>query len=398
MPKPASTSAPAVACPSPTAPPLRISIVQGAFLPVPPLQGGAIEKAFHALGCGFAARGHTVTHVSRCFPGLADDEWQNGVRYRRVPGYDAPLRLWRLKWLDLLYSRRACRLLPPADVLVTHTFWLPLLERRPSRGLPYVHVGRYPRGQLRFYPPRAILQTGSAAIQNAILAEVPARAQRIRVIPYPLTSDYLVDPAVSPSRTVLYVGRIHPEKGLELLIEAFRQFHAGPGSGWKLRLVGPHETRQGGGGSAFRDRLVKAAAGLPVEIPGPEFAVERLIAHYREAAVFVYPSLAERGETFGLAVLEAMAAGAPSVVSGLPCFQEYIEPGKNGLVFDERSPVAAAQLAHALGALAAEPRRRDALAEAAWHTARRYTLDRVVERYLADFAALCPADPSRVHG
>ena len=37
---------------------MRITIAQGAFLPVPPKRGGAIEKAFHALAREFAANGH----------------------------------------------------------------------------------------------------------------------------------------------------------------------------------------------------------------------------------------------------------------------------------------------------------------------------------------------------
>src|ERR1019366_4890993 len=180
-----------------------ITIVQGAFLPVPPLQGGAVEKAWYALGREFAARGHRVTHVGRSYPGLADEEQDAGVCYRRVAGYAAPAQLWKLKPLDLLSPRRARGVLPPADILVTNTFWLPLLERRRSRGRIYVHVARYPKGQLRFYPRRALLQTVSAPVRDAILAEVPGRREQVRVLPYPLAPAYLVERNDTPSRTVL---------------------------------------------------------------------------------------------------------------------------------------------------------------------------------------------------
>ena len=43
---------------------MKITILQGAFLPVPPLRG-AIEKAWQALGEAFVRAGHEVTHISR---------------------------------------------------------------------------------------------------------------------------------------------------------------------------------------------------------------------------------------------------------------------------------------------------------------------------------------------
>ena len=44
---------------------MKITILQGAFLPVPAIQGGAIEKAWEALGQAFAVAGHNVTHISK---------------------------------------------------------------------------------------------------------------------------------------------------------------------------------------------------------------------------------------------------------------------------------------------------------------------------------------------
>ena len=44
---------------------MKITILQGAFLPVPTKRGGAVEKVWFGLGREFARLGHTVTHVSR---------------------------------------------------------------------------------------------------------------------------------------------------------------------------------------------------------------------------------------------------------------------------------------------------------------------------------------------
>jgi glycosyltransferase involved in cell wall biosynthesis len=261
-------------------------------------------------------------------------------------------------------------------------------------------VGRYPRGQLRFYPRRAVLQTVSEPIRAAILREVPAAEARVRVIPYPLAPAYLV-PRVAAAPVILYAGRIHPEKGVHLLVEAFARLRTDGLRGWSLRIVGPWETHQGGGGRAYRDTLA-AAAGEAVEFVEPIFDDARLVAHYQQAAIFAYPSVAERGETFGLAILEAMAAGAAPVVSALDCFRDFVRPDQNGVVFDHRSPDPVAALARALAELAAGADRRERLRAAAWATARDYALPVVAARLARDFLQLtenssgkpCPTQPA----
>ena len=65
---------------------MKITIVQGAFLPVPPIMGGAVEKVWLRLGQEFAAAGHEVVHVSRTHPQLPTEERIEGVRHVRVRG------------------------------------------------------------------------------------------------------------------------------------------------------------------------------------------------------------------------------------------------------------------------------------------------------------------------
>lgn len=375
--------------------PLRITIVQGAFLPVPALLGGAVEKVWYALGQEFARAGHNVVHFGREHPELPAENNDGGVRYRRVRGYDTPASLCRLKVLDLIYSLRVRRVLPVADILVTNTFWLPLVERRTSRGRPYVHVARYPKGQMKLYPERAVLQTVSDPIRDAILQEVPDAGARVRVVPYPLSPQYLVAMG-EPRNVILYTGRIHPEKGLHLLIAAFLQLMEQGLQGWTLRVIGPWRTEQGGGGADYREQLRSAAkkAGDAVELMEPIFDEAALVRQYRDAAIFAYPSLAERGETFGLAALEAMAAGCVPVVSALGCFSGFIKDGANGVVFDHRLTDPVAELTRRLTSLVQSPGRRAELRLAAWNTAREYTLPRIANELIADFRALVEPTPA----
>lgn len=157
-----------------------------------------------------------------------------------------------------------------------------------------------------------------------------------------------------------------------------------------MKIVGPWEVAYGGGGDAYLNQLRQAAAPISdrVEFVGRVFDETKLIAHYSTAKIFVYPSLAEKGETFGLSVLEAMAAGCCPLVSALSCFLDFIRPGVNGQVFDHRAPDPAGELAAVLRTAIHQPVVTDQLRQAAWRDARSYTTDAVATRFLDDFASL----------
>ena len=370
---------------------MKITIVQGAFLPVPPLRGGAIEKIWFALGQEFVRRGHAVTHLSRSFSGLPDEDTIGGVRHLRVTGHEAPRSLLALKIYDLLYSLRIVRKLPSADVLVTNTFWLPMLIRSARFGRLYVHVARYPRGQLRFYGHAARLQTVSRVILEAMVAEAPQLAERIRTIPNPVVRNPAPMPPVARRREILFVGRIHPEKGIHLLIEAFRRLPAGARGDWRLVIVGPAAANAGGGGEAFEAELKQLAGPLGdrVEWVGPVFDAGKLDEYYARAALFVYPSIAERGETFGVAPLEAMACGCPPLVSELACFREFLQEDVNGFSFNHRAADPAQALADKLASLLRAPETLAQTGARAVGRAGDFSVERIASAYLEDFQSLC---------
>jgi hypothetical protein len=83
---------------------MKITIVLGAFFPVPPTMGGGVEKVWFSLAPEFVKRGHDVVMVSRKMPGLPREETIGGVKHLRVDGFDTPRSLVWLKFLDLIYS------------------------------------------------------------------------------------------------------------------------------------------------------------------------------------------------------------------------------------------------------------------------------------------------------
>lgn len=354
--------------------PLRITIVQGPFLPVPPLLGGAIEKAMAVLGREWARAGHEVTHLSRRYPGLPDAEENGGVRQRRLPSVDMPGSALAFRWHELRFCRAVRATLPTADVIVSNLVLLPLLPlpRRAGRLFPY--LARHPKHQVGLYFQAAALLAASRAVATGVARVAPWMAGRTRVVRTPLADDVLIDDARGDGERrndILFVGRLHPEKGIEVLIDAFR--HLAPAHpGWRLRIVGPWRPEQGGGGDAYRDALLARAgdAAGRIAIEEPIFDPAALRRAYAGASLFVYPSIAERGEALPMAPLEAMACGTVPVVSALAVFDDYLRPGANGFAYDHRGADPAGALAAALapamaGAIDLGPMRHAARATAA---------------------------------
>lgn len=368
--------------------PLKITILQGAFYPVPPVRGGAVEKLWYQLGRTFAARGHRVTQVSRAVPELPAAETIAGVKHVRVPGYDQPAGGLLLKFRDWRYTRRALRACPAADVIITNTFFAPLLAGK-VHGKIYVSVERMPKGQMRFYRRAARLRACSSAVADAIKQQAPALAERVVTIPNPLPFAPNV-PAPEPpqKKNLLFVGRIHPAKGLELLLPAFAEAKArgrlDPTE--RLTLVGPVETAKGGGGETWWNNLRTRYPDEGIRWLGPIYNPEDLNDLYKASRGFVYPTIDAAGEAMPVAPLEAMAWGCVPVVSNLACFRDYITNGRNGIVFDHRSADPIGALGQAL-ATATRPASHELSLEAT-QVRVTHSLDRIAGLLLSDFADL----------
>lgn len=364
---------------------MKIVIVQGALLPVPPVLGGAVEKMWFALSKEFVLKGHSVVYISRTYPGFKDYEVLDQVEHIRAKGATgSKSRLFNF-WSDFKYAYRVCRKIPKdADVIITSTFWLPILLPSHFKQKNIIDVQRMPKGQMKWYTKSARLRANSTTVELAIKSEINSKyAAKVCMIPNPLPFSTMDEIQIQDKeKAILYVGRLHPEKGVELLIQAFVQLEC---KDWKLIIVGPHEYSAGGGGEGYLNYLKNLSKDIECEFVGPIFNINQLNQYYKKSTIFVYPSLAEKGETFGLAPLEAMAWGCIPVVSDLDCFKDFIENNINGFIFNHRIADSIFDLVQVLNKIIFNKELQESIFIKSQSVRNTHSLSTIADQFIAEF-------------
>lgn len=172
--------------------------------------------------------------------------------------------------------------------------------------------------------------------------------------------------------TFLFAGATIHRKGIDVLLEAFRTLQEKLPGRARLVVVGPR-----GDSHALLER-----PGIGDVVVRPAVAQSGLADLYRSADCFVLPS---RHDSFGMAVLEAMACGLPAIVSAMVGAREAIEEGGSGWVvpFGD-APALAARMAWCVENRAALA----AMRPAARAAAERYGWDGYGERLAAVMAGI----------
>ncbi len=130
--------------------------------------------------------------------------------------------------------------------------------------------------------------------------------QPVAVIPNGIDVPTHLSKRTANLRTLLFLGRIHPNKGLEMLLPAWGAVQD-KFSDWQLRIVGPDE-------DGYLSQMKVLANDLSlqrVKFSGPLYGDKKWQA-YADADLFILPSYSEN---FGMAVAESLAAGTPAIVS-----------------------------------------------------------------------------------
>jgi len=174
-------------------------------------------------------------------------------------------------------------------------------------------------------------------------------------------------------RAILFVGRHEPRKGLEVLLEAYRRLDRDA----VLWVAG-----EGPNTAAL------AASAPPGVVWLGRISDEELAQRLRTAALFCAPSL--HGESFGVVLLEAMAAGTPVVASDISGYRDVARQGKEAVLVPGGDPAA---LAEGLGRVLDDRTLAGRLVDAGTSRAASFSMERLAGRYVDLYESLLARTP-----
>ncbi len=301
------------------------------------MRGG--ERVLEALVALYpTATIHTLVHVPGSVSRHIEGRPIRTSFVQRLPGAPARFRHYlplfplaaarlRLTGYDLVLSTSHCAALgvrPPRATCHVGYCFTPMryawrfegdyVDRVPRAARP---LARLALAALRRWDRAAGRRVGHLACISRHVADRirEAYGREARVIYPPVRTD-LFRPDGPPGGTFLCVSALAPYKRLDVAVDAFTRLH------WPLTVIGagPEEAR------------LRRRAGPTVRFLGWQDD-EALRTAYARCRAFVFPA----EEEFGLAPLEAMAAGRPVIAFGRGALTETCVEGVTGLFFQEQT-------------------------------------------------------------
>jgi glycogen(starch) synthase len=350
-------------------------------------QVGGIEVKTERLIEAFVRNGHEVTVLTRGERGTSRTE--HGVPVVRLPHHQLPRRarhlarqarfLGQLPRVVLAMRHAISRARSDVVVTLAITSYAPYAIALATAAPVVLSLeGGEPGGRFTTNPRvlRWALRRASRVVACARSLAASARALAPEVapilIPNGVDAERFADGPIHAHRGVYVaaVGRLVPQKGFDVLLEAFA----------RALPAAPHADLLIAGDGSERRHLEEACDRLGLR--GRVFFLGALAGNavaslYRGAALVACPS---RWEGMPLVCLEAMASGRAVVASAVDGIPDAVLDGETGLLVPRDDPEA---LAAALVALLRDPARRDALgARGRALTRERFTWPAVAAEYL----------------
>lgn len=372
--------------------PLRVCLVVSHFFPQ---QSGAERQALEQ-GRELVRLGHAVHVVTKRVPGLPreDDAW--GIRVHRRLAPSAPGPLFGVAFV-LGIARALARLRPEIDVVHTHqALWEAVgtgFARPWLRGVPTLVQ---PASSGYYGEAEELKRTKGAAVlrrlilRNTHFAAISADIERqwlaLGVPPSRLTrtgsgvdtrrfqpGPGAVEPACPPRPRVVFTGRLHPQKNLDVLLDAWPAVARATGAHLMLVGDGPERGR-------LAEKADALGVGGSVHFLG---AVDDPSGYLRAADAFVLPSVAEGMSN---SLLEAMATGLPCLASAIGGNTDLVADGRTGRLVPPDDPDA---WISALVATLSDPAASRRLGDAARaRVEAEFALPVVVRRYVELYRSL----------
>ena len=272
-----------------------------------------------ALGRAMGGQGCDVTLMTQHYDPIAPSE---GFRNLSYPQRSFPPGLaWSPELGSALHDMAGA-----VDVIHNNGVWLApnIYPGRAARasGTPLVLA---PRGTLSEaalsksrWKKRVIWRLQRTTFEQATCFHATAEKEYEEIRNYGLTGPVAIipngidlpSPVETPARegrTLLFLGRIHPIKGLDLLLETWRDLPEATRADWTLRIVGNDPD----GHQAELEALVQRDRIPSVYFAGPAFGDDKT-REYASADLYVLPT---KTENFGMTVAESLAAGTPVITT-----------------------------------------------------------------------------------
>ena len=205
-------------------------------------------------------------------------------------------------------------------------------------------------------------------------------SKKIEVIPNPIDIEEFNNPTIkgtfkqkydikSNSKVILFMGRIHPIKGVDILIHAFNNLMKVSKVNATLVVSGPDD--------GYMAKCVKMVATYKLKnviFTGQLEDKERICAYY-DADVLVLPS---RYESFSMTVLEAYASGKPVVTSRVGGLKDLVINRKTGLLVE---PENMSELSEALSSMLSNKEKAEKMGLVAKEFVKNFAVERIIDRW-----------------
>ncbi|WP_251862921.1 glycosyltransferase family 4 protein [Achromobacter sp. Marseille-Q4962] len=362
---------------APGARPLRVLIF------IHSLHGGGAERVAADLSAHWAEAGREVMVATQA--DARDDAYSLDPRVRRVvlgtAGEGGGLRGLLANARRVRALRRVLREFRP-DIVLGMMTTASILAVLAAAGLgcrviatEHTHPpsqtlsGFWQRLRRLTYPRAARVVALTRGTADWLEKHVPG--SRLAVIPNPVHwplpqgEPRLAPPAAPQRKRLLAVGRLHPDKGFDLLIDAYARL-APSHPDWDLVILGEGDER-----AALQARIAQAGLEARVSMPGRAGNVGDW---YRSADLYV---LTSRFEGLSNTLLESMASGLAAVAFDCDTGpREIIRPGVDGVLVRPNGDVPA--LCQALDAIMRDDAARQRMAQAATAVRERFSAARVL--------------------